>query len=140
MYADQSVLEMPELTASPASALPSEAESSAPVNSEECSGQRNAEESAGENPSPSSEHAVEMLGQLPSEMASLLILAGIAGVVLPGPVGTPMLIAGCVIMWPKTFRPLEMWFSRTFPRFHHEGVIQIKEFIYDLQQRFPDVK
>ncbi|MDB5335715.1 MAG: hypothetical protein JWN70_1334 [Planctomycetaceae bacterium] len=137
MYADQSVLEMPESTTTTPS---SETESSVPVISKECSSCLNAEESTGEIHNTSSENAVEMLGQLPSEMATLLILAGIAGVVLPGPVGTPMLIAGCVIMWPKTFRPIETWFSRSFPRFHREGVIQIKEFVYDLKQRFPDVK
>ncbi len=137
MLVDQTVLEMPE----PTTATPSsETESSAPVNSEECNNQRNAEECAGETPSPSSANGVELLGQLPSEVATLLILAGIAGVVLPGPVGTPMLIAGCVMMWPKTFRPIEIWFSRNCPRFHHEGVIQIKEFVQDLQRRFPDVK
>lgn len=81
-----------------------------------------------------------MLGQLPPEIATLLIVAGVAGIALPGPVGTPMLIAGCVMMWPKTFQPIELWFSRRFPKFHREGVIQIKEFVADLKRRFPDDK
>lgn len=137
MYADQSVLELPESTTTIPS---SEAESPVPVISEGCNSCLNAEESTGETHNSGTENAVEMLGKLPPEMASLLIVAGIAGVVLPGPVGTPMLIAGCVIMWPQTFRPIESWFSRSFPRFHREGVIQIKEFIHDLKLRFPDLK
>jgi len=122
MYEDQSIQDSPPPT--PDSTLP-DTGSPSPAATEQ------AEPAAGQQSS-------EMLGQLPKEMASLLILAGIAGVVLPGPVGTPMLLAGCVMMWPKTFRPLEMWFSRRFPRFHQEGVLQIKEFVSDLKARFPD--
>ena len=122
MYEDQSIPDSPPPT--PDSTLP-DTGSPSPAATEP------AEPAAGQQTS-------EMLGQLPKEMASLLILAGIAGVILPGPVGTPMLIAGCVMMWPKTFRPLEMWFSRRFPRFHQEGVLQIKEFVSDLKARFPD--
>ena len=85
----------------------------------------------------SAEKTIEMLEQFPPEIATLLIMAGIAGVLLPGPVGAPLLIAGGVILWPKTFRPVEHWFSRKFPAMHREGVIQLKEFIRDLNQRFP---
>ena len=86
------------------------------------------------------EETIEMLGKLPAEFGMLLILSGIAGVLLPGPVGMPLLIAGGVTMWPKTFDPIERWFSRKFPTVHREGVFQIKEFIADLQRRYPDTK
>ena len=86
------------------------------------------------------QETIEMLGKLPAEFGMLLILSGIAGVLLPGPVGMPLLIAGGVTMWPKTFDPIERWFSRKFPTIHREGVFQIKEFIADLQRRFPDTK
>ena len=88
----------------------------------------------------SGEKTIEMLGHFPPEIATLLIIAGVAGVLLPGPVGAPLLIAGGVMMWPKTFRPIELWFSRKFPATHREGVIQLKEFIRDLNQRYPDTK
>ena len=84
------------------------------------------------------QESMEMLGKLPPEIGMLLIISGIAGVLLPGPVGMPLLIAGGVTMWPKTFEPIERWFSRRFPVVHREGVFQIKEFITDLQNRFPD--
>ncbi len=86
----------------------------------------------------SSEDSTELLGKLPPEIGMLLIISGVAGVLLPGPVGTPLLIAGGVTMWPKTFEPIERWFSRRFPAAHKEGVIQIREFISNLQQRFPE--
>jgi hypothetical protein len=83
------------------------------------------------------ESTIEMLEQFPPEIATLLIMAGVAGVLLPGPVGAPLLIAGGVILWPKTFRPVERWFSRKFPGMHREGVIQLKDFIRDLNHRYP---
>lgn len=86
------------------------------------------------------EETIEMLGRLPPEFGMLLILSGIAGVILPGPVGTPLLIAGGVTMWPKAFGPIERWFSRKFPAVHREGVHQIREFVKDLQRRFPESK
>lgn len=84
------------------------------------------------------EEAIEMLGKLPAEIGMLLVMSGIAGILLPGPVGTPLLIAGGVTMWPKTFQPIERWFSRRFPQAHREGVYQIKQFVENLQNRFPD--
>ncbi len=80
----------------------------------------------------------ELLGKLPPEIGMLLVISGVAGILLPGLVGTPLLIAGGVSIWPKTFEPIERWFSRRFPAVHKEGVIQIKEFISDLNKRFPN--
>lgn len=84
------------------------------------------------------EESAEMLGKLPPEMGTLLLVIGIVGVILPGPVGTPLLIAGGLVLWPKTFSGLETWFSKKFPAPHREGVLQIKRFVADLQMRFPD--
>jgi hypothetical protein len=81
---------------------------------------------------------MEMIEKFPPEIATLLVVAGVAGLVLPGPFGTPLLIAGGVVLWPKTFRPIERWFSRKFPAAHREGVIQIKQFVTDLNRRFPN--
>jgi len=80
----------------------------------------------------------QLLENFPPEIATLLIMAGVAGMLLPGPVGSPLLIAGGVVIWPKTFRPIERWFRRKFPCLHREGVIQLKEFVGDLQKRFPN--
>ena len=80
----------------------------------------------------------ELLGKLPPEIGMLLVISGVAGILMPGLVGTPLLIAGGVSIWPKTFEPIERWFSRRFPSAHKEGVIQIKEFISDLHKRFPN--
>jgi len=84
------------------------------------------------------ESGKEMLGQFPPEIATLLVVAGLAGIPLPGPFGMPLLIAGGVVLWPKTFQPIERWFSKKFPKVHQEGVVQLKEFLNDLNRRFPE--
>ena len=43
------------------------------------------------------------------EIGVLLIVSGIAGILLPGPVGTPLLILGCVMIWPKTFERVSLF-------------------------------
>jgi len=97
-------------------------------------------DSAPEDATAKGENQEEVLEQFPPEIATLLIMAGIAGVLLPGPIGAPLILAGGVTLWPKTFRPIERWFNRRFPALHKEGVIQLKEFINDLKSRYPDLK
>ena len=79
-----------------------------------------------------------MLGKLPPEIGTMLMVVGIAGILLPGPIGTPMLIAGALVIWPKTFSPLERTFAKWLPGIHREGVSQLKRFISDLNRRFPE--
>lgn len=75
--------------------------------------------------------------QLPKEVGVLLVTAGIGGLILPGPVGSPFLIAGCVILWPKAFARVETFFERKFPRMHREGVKQMRRYLNDLERRYP---
>ena len=49
------------------------------------------------------------------EVGALLIVSGIAGILLPGPVGTPLLILGCVMIWPKSFERIDLFFAKRFP-------------------------
>jgi hypothetical protein len=71
------------------------------------------------------------------EIGALLIVSGIAGVLLPGPVGTPLLILGCVMIWPKSFRHVSLFFARRFPRAHYLGSLQSTRFLSDLERRYP---
>lgn len=113
-----------------------------PMNSQESAATVSASESQNDPNSAGAKSAcdtetVHSLENFPPEIATLLIMAGVAGILLPGPVGSPLLIAGGVVIWPKTFRPIERWFRRRFPCLHREGVIQLKEFVSDLNKRFP---
>jgi hypothetical protein len=102
--------------------------------------QNSAPEPSGETVDDPTRETHELLENFPPEIATLLIMSGIAGILLPGPVGAPMLIAGGVVMWPRTFRPIERWFSKKFPSVHRDGVIQLKEFVQNLEKRFPEKK
>jgi uncharacterized membrane protein YbaN (DUF454 family) len=74
---------------------------------------------------------------MPREIGVLLVVAGIGGVLLPGPIGTPFLILGGVILWPGAFERTETYLKKRFPRMHRHGMRQINRFLVDLDRRFP---
>lgn len=80
---------------------------------------------------------IDRIKDLPKELGVMLITAGIIGFVLPGP-GTPAIIAGGLVLWPKAFGRLESWLERSHPKVHREGMQQINRFLNDLQKRYPD--
>jgi hypothetical protein len=77
------------------------------------------------------------LKRLPPEVGVLLLIVGTAGILLPGPVGSPFLVAGGVALWPAGFRRVESWFQRVAPRMFEAGVNQIEQFLADLERRYP---
>jgi hypothetical protein len=74
---------------------------------------------------------------VPKELGVLLVVAGIGGLLLPGPVGTPFLIVGCVTLWPAAFSRVEACFEKRLPRMHRVGMHQIERFVTDLERRYP---
>jgi len=77
------------------------------------------------------------LEKLPPEIGVLLFVIGTAGILLPGPVGSPFLIAGGVALWPSAFRKAEDWLERVSPRLYDEGIRQLERFLADLERRYP---
>jgi hypothetical protein len=77
------------------------------------------------------------LDKLPPEIGVLLIVLGTAGVLLPGPVGSPFLVAGGVALWPSAFQKAEDWLQRVAPRLYDEGIRQMERFLADLERRYP---
>ena len=73
---------------------------------------------------------------LPKELGVMLVSAGVIGFVLPGP-GTPALVAGGLILWPKGFGKVERWFQKRFPEVHRKGMGHINRFLTDLERRYP---
>jgi hypothetical protein len=80
---------------------------------------------------------IRRIRAMPKEVGVLLIAAGVGGILLPGPVGTPFLILGAVMLWPRAFEKLESYIEKRFPRMHHQSVQQIKRFLDDLERRYP---
>jgi hypothetical protein len=75
--------------------------------------------------------------KLPPEIGVLLIVVGTAGLLLPGPVGSPFLVAGGVALWPAGFRKVEQWFMKLAPGMYQTGIRQIEHFLADLERRYP---
>ncbi len=56
---------------------------------------------------------------------------------LPGPVGTPLLIAGGLVLMPSFFGKVERWMERRFPKVHTHGMQYVDRFIDDFERRYP---
>jgi len=80
------------------------------------------------------EHRLE---DLPKELGVLLASVGVLGFILPGIAGTPALIAGGLVLWPKTFGKVEGWFHHRYPVAHRKSMQQVGRFLDDLQRRYP---
>ncbi|MGP0062218.1 MAG: hypothetical protein ACLQGP_01280 [Isosphaeraceae bacterium] len=75
--------------------------------------------------------------EVPRGIGVMLVVAGIGGILLPGPVGTPLLILGGLILYPGAFGRLGVRLGRRFPRVHHYSMRQIDRFLDDLDRRYP---
>ena len=80
---------------------------------------------------------IRKVRNMPTEVGVLLIVSGIGGILLPGPVGTPFLLLGCMMLWPKAFHRVGICFESHLPKMHHHGVKQINRFLDDLDRRYP---
>lgn len=47
---------------------------------------------------------MDLLEAIPKDIGWMLLLLGIVGLAVPGMVDIPLLIAGCIILWPSTYR------------------------------------
>jgi hypothetical protein len=74
--------------------------------------------------------------ELPKEVGAMLVSVGVLGFVLPGMVGTPAIIAGGLVLWPKTFGKIESWFQRRYPELHKQGMRQVSRYLDDLERRY----
>jgi hypothetical protein len=98
-----------------------------------------------ENPpddsSPSGDDAADMmrdrLRKLPPEVGVVLMGAGLLGVILPGPVGTPLVLAGGLVLVPGAFQNAERWIARKFPAMHRAGMKYVDRFLDDFERRYP---
>jgi hypothetical protein len=81
--------------------------------------------------------AVRRIKDLPRELGVMLVSVGALGVVLPGVMGAPALVAGGLVLWPETFGGLEEWLRRRNPGLYHRGMQQLGRFLDDMERRYP---
>ncbi len=82
---------------------------------------------------------LERIKNLPAPVGVLLVGFGVAGLILPGPMGTPLIIAGGLVLAPRAFGKVEKFFERRFPKFHRAGLDVVERFVDDLDKRYPGV-
>ena len=83
--------------------------------------------------------AVLRIKDLPKEFGVMLVSVGAVGVVLPGMMGAPAIIAGGLVLWPETFSGVEEWLQHRNPGLYHRGMQQLRRFLDDLERRYPDL-
>lgn len=79
----------------------------------------------------------ERLLAMPRDVGWLMVSIGVMGVALPGIVGTPALLAGGLMLWPKGFRTVNSWVRKRFPKTHEHGVEQLIRYLDDMERRYP---
>ena len=68
--------------------------------------------------------------RLPKDAGWLLITAGVIGLIVPGVIGTPFLLAGAFVLAPGGTKLLSRWASPSAMR-------QIGRFLDNLERRYP---
>ncbi len=93
---------------------------------------------AAERALPPGEGGARKLEDLPKEFGVMLMSVGALGLVLPAMAGAPAIVAGGLVLWPRTFGKLERWLERRYPGAYHQGMRQIGRYLDDFERRFPD--
>ena len=84
------------------------------------------------------ESTIERIKGLPTSLGVILMAAGVVGVLLPGPIGTPLIVAGGLVLAPRAFGRIDKVLKDRFPGLRHQGVKMVERFLDDLQKRYPD--
>ncbi|QEH32374.1 hypothetical protein OJF2_08440 [Aquisphaera giovannonii] len=87
---------------------------------------------------PAPEPESSRLAELPREAGVMLVAVGVLGFVMPAIAGIPALMAGGLVLWPRTFRPVERWVAGRFPATYREGMRQMDRYLDDLERRYPN--
>lgn len=86
------------------------------------------------------------LGQIPPRVGALLVAVGVVGILIPGPPGSPLFIAGCMVLAPTIpgFGKIEQRVRKRYPSVHRAAlecsrfVVKVRErFLRDLAKRYP---
>lgn len=88
-------------------------------------------------PLPVDPATAERLRSLPPDVGWLLLTAGIVGELMPGVLGFPFLLLGCLILTPATNRRAERWLAGHAPTFLQGSMRQVSRFLDDLERRYP---
>ena len=83
------------------------------------------------------QETADRIRKLPKDVGWLLITAGVLGLVLPGIIGTPLLVLGSLMVWPSSQKKAGQWLSGESPTMFRGSMKQINRFLDDLERRYP---
>jgi len=83
------------------------------------------------------EQLMHRIEKLPREAGWALVTAGVIGLIAPGVVGFPFVVAGAVVLTPGGPRKLAHWASRKPRKYAHAALRQICRLVDDLERRYP---
>jgi hypothetical protein len=82
---------------------------------------------------------IAKIEHLPREVGWLLICAGALGMILPGVIGFPFVIAGTAVVTARRPMRLTRWIGRNPPKLVQRGLRQISRMLDDLERRYPSI-
>jgi hypothetical protein len=82
---------------------------------------------------------IAKIEHLPRDVGWLLICAGALGVVVPGVIGFPFVIAGTAVLTARRPMRLTRWIGRNPPKLVQRGLRQIGRMLDDLERRYPSI-
>ena len=83
------------------------------------------------------ERAVQRIENFPHEFGWLMIYVGILGIILPGVIGFPLVIAGGAVVAPGGRKWLALWLGRNHGPMVRASLKQIVRMADDLDRRYP---
>jgi len=83
------------------------------------------------------ERAVQRIEHFPREFGWLMVYVGVLGVLLPGIIGFPFVIAGGAVVMPGGRKWLSRWVARNPGRLVRASLKQIVRMADDIERRYP---
>jgi hypothetical protein len=83
---------------------------------------------------------IQKVAELPHEVGWLLVYLGVLGLVVPGVIGFPFLIAGGAVLTPGGPARFSQWAARKPRPITYIGLRQIARMIDDLDRRYPPLR
>jgi hypothetical protein len=83
------------------------------------------------------EETLLRIANVPRDVGWMMVTIGVLGVILPGIVGTPFLVAGIAVLVPEGPQRLTHWVRRNPNWVVHTGLKQMGRWLDDLERRYP---
>ena len=83
------------------------------------------------------ELTLERIKKLSKPAGAALLVGGVAGLIIPGMLGWPLLMVGGLAVAPKAFDKLDRSVKERFPQLRRSGIQTIGRFLDDMEKRFP---